>query len=81
MACHPVQSEEPLRALWMPPGGGPSRAPLVSSLACEQAGRGLSRGGQSLLLSLSLPDGAEEVFPSPKLPFLSGPQSHLWPSG
>ena len=81
MACHPVQSEESLRALWMPPGGGPSRAPLVSSLACEQAGRGLSRGRSVSVVTLSLPDGAEEVFPSPRLPFLSGPQGHLWPSG
>ena len=75
----PVQSEEPLRALWMSPYGGPSSAPLVSSLTCEQAGRGLTEGDLSLLLSLSLPGGAEDVFPSPRLTgFLIGPQSHRW---
>lgn len=42
---------------------GSFQRPLVSSLACEQAG-GASPEGDLSLLSLSLPDGAEEVFPS-----------------
>ena len=55
--------------------------PWFPHLPVSRQGGDSPEGGQSLLLSLSLPDGAEEVFPSPRLPFLSGPQSHLWPSG
>lgn len=55
--------------------------PWFPHLPVSKQGGASPEGDLSLLLSLSLPDGAEEVFPSPRLTgFLSGPQSHRWPS-